>query len=107
MKNPVDEPETSRTIGDLLVSVVGDIRSVMDDIRHKVVEEPWFGRAVTPDIAPAAGIQQDRDAQPVEPSAQREWVRGKEPTLEEMMAERSKMPERDKEQQRAQAELER
>lgn len=28
--------------------------SARDDIRQKVVEEPWFGRAVTPETAGAA-----------------------------------------------------
>jgi hypothetical protein len=33
-------------------SIVAGIAAAVEDIRHKVVEEPWFGRAVTPPTFP-------------------------------------------------------
>lgn len=42
------------------------IANAAQDIRHKVVEEPWFGRVVTPEpeaLEPPAGVGHDRQAE--------------------------------------------
>jgi len=51
-------------VTDWLQAAFNGLTNVMDDIRHKVVEEPWFhwnGRATTGDIEPHDSIQAQSD----------------------------------------------
>jgi hypothetical protein len=55
-----------------------------DDIRQKVVEEPWFGRAVTPEAvgtAPEAAPGKDTLAEFYDTQVSRPPERGQEPEI--------------------------
>lgn len=51
---------------DVLAALYDGLVSARDDIRQKVVEEPWFGRAATPEtvgIEQEAGQERDKLAE--------------------------------------------
>lgn len=51
---------------DALEALYDGLVSARDDIRQKVVEEPWFGRAVTPEtvgVVQEAGQERDKLAE--------------------------------------------
>lgn len=53
-----------QAMSDLTDRIAGAVARVVDDIRHKVVEEPWFGREVTDTIMLVQGaIGEQREAE--------------------------------------------
>jgi len=99
----------SKTIGDILHSFLKDLGAelgyAVDDIRHKVVEEGFHERQTTSD---AFGQGPDKaDAKHNAMAAQRDHVRGKSPTVEDLMSERTKGLDHGKTPERESPELER
>jgi len=91
----------------LVDSLFNEIRSAIQDTRDKLIFEGWFGRSVTAaEVVEKSGapfsITPARD-----PSAQREWVLGKQPTVGELMAERALPAEKSPVREQDRSDLER
>jgi hypothetical protein len=51
-------------------AIADEIAYAVNDIRQKVVEEPWFGRAVTPEVVsevPALSFEEAAGLKPLQP----------------------------------------
>ena len=62
----------------LLDEIVRGVGEVFADIRHKVIEEPWFGREVTPTTDQAIEPKAAR------PDVMEAFFQGREVTREEL-----------------------
>jgi hypothetical protein len=90
------EKHRPASLGEFLFA---ELRSAIQDVRQKLVEEGWFGRVVTP--APVTDAAREQGAPPPH-----DWGSDR-PTLGELMAQRASSPGREPSREQHAQDLER